>query len=91
MIVKFLGMLDIFAALLLVFIAAGVKMPVGLMIAVIVCLFLKACIAIFDIGGLTDLAIVVLMVLSFFIHLPLWLLFGGAALLGIKGLISLFA
>jgi len=88
--VKALGILDLLAALILLSIAFNVKIPIAALIVIPICLFFKACISIFDIGGITDMGIVILIVLSIFISLPLWVLFIGAAVIGLKGIISLF-
>jgi len=89
--VKLLGIIDLLAATLLL--AASFKLEVSLEALIIVPLFLfgKACIALSDIGSWIDLFVLALIVATIFIALPPWLLYIGAALVGLKGLASLFA
>lgn len=89
--VKVLGVVDILAAVLLLSFAFGIEVPDVMLIVIPAFLLLKASIYIFDIGSITDIGVVILIVLSFFIILPLWLLFLGAILIGIKGIMSLAA
>jgi len=89
--VKILGLIDLLAAFLLLAIAAGVDAPLEVLIFIPVCLFLKAGIALADLGGLTDLAVGILLVLSIFFHLSPYLMYLGAAVIGFKGLSSLAA
>lgn len=89
--VKLLGVLDLMAAILLLGIASGAEVPTSVLIFIPVCLFLKACICLTDIGGITDMAIAALIILAAFFTIPSWILFIGAAFIGIKGIASLFA
>jgi len=89
--VKLLGILDIFAAGILVCLAFGIAPPQGLVIALAVYLFFKALLFITDIASLLDVAAGILLILSLWFGLPLVLLIVFAALLGLKGIMSLFA
>ena len=89
--VKVLGLADIFAAVLLAFIALGMQIPAVVFVIVSSILLMKASIYIADIGSVTDVMIVVLIVSSFFIILPWWVLVSGAVVIGVKGLMSLSA
>ncbi|MDD2731119.1 MAG: hypothetical protein PHW33_03285 [Candidatus Portnoybacteria bacterium] len=89
--VKILGLIDLLAAFLLLAIAAGVDAPLEVLIFIPLCLLLKASIALADAGGLTDLAIGILLVLSVFFPIHPYLLYIGAAIIGLKGLESLAA
>jgi hypothetical protein len=89
--VKFLGIIDILAAVLLLSFILGIEVPAFLLVIIPVALLLKASIYVFDIGSLTDFGIAILILLSFFWVLPVWLLLIGAVLIAIKGLMSLFA
>ena len=89
--VKILGIFDILAAATLVGVAYGVAIPQGLIITVAVYLFLKALIFLMDIGSLFDIMAGILLILSLSITLPAIILFILAGLLGLKGILSLFA
>ncbi len=89
--VRILGAIDLFAAVILLSIGARVQIPIWALIFILVCLFLKACISIFDIGSITDLAAAILIVLSVFHLVPWQFLLIGAVLMIIKGVMSLFA
>jgi len=83
-----MGFVDLNAALLLVAAAFGVKAPVAVLIVIPACLLAKALISIKDIGAAFDLLAIILIGLNFFVHVPSWILFIGAALIGFKGLRS---
>ncbi len=89
LIVKILGLIDLLAAFLLLAMAAGVEAPLEVLIFIPVCLFLKASITLVDLGGMTDLAIGIILVLSIFFNLHPYILYLGAAFIGLKGLQSL--
>ena len=89
--VKFLGILDILAAGLLVGAAYQLAIPAGLVISFAVYLFLKALLFLLDIGSLFDIIAGILLILSLSLALPQILLFIFAALVGFKGILSLFA
>ena len=89
--VKILGILDLLAAGLLVCAAFNLNVPQGLVIALAVYLFLKALIFLKDIGSLFDVVAGILLILSLSMSLAPILLFVLAGLLGLKGLMSLFA
>lgn len=89
--VKVLGIFDILAAGLLVGAGYHLAMPQGLVIAVAVYLFLKALIFLMDIGSLFDIIAGVLLILSLSMSLPPLVFFILAGLVGLKGMMSLFA
>jgi len=89
--IKILGVFDLLAAGLLVGAGYHLAMPTGLVIVVAVYLFLKALIFLMDVGSLLDVAAGVLLILSLFIGLPPLVYFIIAGLIGLKGILSLFA
>lgn len=89
--IKILGAGDIFGAILLLSAGYRLDVPSGLIIGVSAYLFLKAIIFFFDIGSIFDIAVGILLILSLSMTLPLIIFFILAALLGIKGAMSLFA
>ncbi len=91
MIVGLLGLFDLHVAILLCAIGLGVEIPVSVVVATAILLFAKACISITDIGGIQDIAAVILILLGVFISIPQEVLFVAAAIIGFKGLSSLAA
>ena len=89
--IKFLGVFDIFAAGLLVGAGYHLPMPQGLIITVAIYLLLKALIFLMDIGSLFDIIGGILLILSLSMSLPPIVFFIFAALVGLKGIMSLFA
>ena len=89
--IKALGLGDIFGAVLLLSVGYHLDVPQGLIISISIYLFLKAVIFLFDIGSMFDIAAGTLLILSLFMILPPIVFFILAALLGIKGAMSLFA
>jgi hypothetical protein len=86
--VKILGIVDIFAALALFSILGSVS-HVGAFILLSILLFLKASICFFDIGGIVDIFVAILILLSFLFILPSFIMIIGGIIIGIKGLVSL--
>ena len=89
--VKFLGIFDILAAGLLVGAGYHLPMPQGLIITIAVYLILKALIFLTDIGSLFDIVAGILLILSLSMSLPPLVFFILAGLVGLKGIMSLFA
>ncbi|MFH1820770.1 MAG: hypothetical protein ABH805_02555 [Candidatus Nealsonbacteria bacterium] len=89
--VKLLGILDLVAALSMVGLAYNLPLARGMIIFLAVYLLLKAILFLTDIGSLFDIIGGVLLVLSLFMVLPQLLFFVIAALIGLKGLMSLAA
>ena len=89
--VKFLGIFDILAAGLLVGAGYHLSMPQGLIITLAVYLILKALIFLTDIGSLFDALGGILLILSLSMALPPLVFFIAAGLVGLKGVMSLFA
>ncbi len=89
--IKFLGLLDIFATLLLIGVAASLNIPQGLIIVISVYLIIKGIIFIVDIASIFDIIAGTLLVLSLFLSLPPVLLLIAAALVGLKGFMSLMS
>jgi len=85
--VKFLGAIDLFAGLALFSITGGVT-HFGIFIVLVVILLLKSSISFFDIGGVIDIIVAILIFLSLFITLPYFVLLAGMIIIGLKGLIS---
>lgn len=89
--VRFLGLLDIFSALLLLGVAFNVDIPQGLIIVISVYLIGKALIFIKDIGSWFDISGGILLILSFWFSIPIVILVIVSILIGSKGFLSLFA
>lgn len=89
--VKILGVGDLLATALLLAKGFGLSVPLDMLIFVAACLFFKALICLFDIGGMIDMGVVILLTLSIFLNPPPWTLFVAAALIGQKGIMSLLA
>jgi len=89
--VKLLGIIDLLAASLLLAAAVGAAIPLSASIFVPICLIGKACICLSDAGSIQDIAMVVLIIAAIFITIPPWILYLGAAFIGLKGLASLAA
>lgn len=89
--VKILGIIDIFAAILLLLTIFKINIPVGLLVFISICLFLKGIISISDIGGMTDMAVMVLLILTYFVVLPWEVLAVAILFIGLKGIMSLLA
>ena len=89
--VGLLGLVDIHATILLIAIALGAKVPLGIIIGTAIFLFAKAFIYIKDIGSATDILVASLIILSIFTTIPQWILFIIAVIIGFKGLSSLAA
>ena len=70
-----MGFLDLNAMILLTAVGFGAQAPIHLLIFTMVCQFAKALISIKDIGSAIDFGVVVLLLLSIFIHTPAWILF----------------
>ena len=87
---KLMGLLDIFAAILLL--AAGFKLevPLGMVILVSALLILKAAPFLPDFGSILDIILGILLLLSSFLSIPPIILFIASGVLGLKGIISLF-
>jgi len=89
--IKFLGILDLMSAGALAGTAYNLPLAHGLVIGLAVYLIFKSILFLADIGSLFDIAAGVLLILSLFMVLPPILLFAAAALVGLKGVMSLFA
>lgn len=89
MVVALLGLFDIHVAVLLCAIGLSVKIPTSVIIVTAVLLFAKACISLTDIGGLQDIAAIILILLSIFVTIPPAILIVAAAFIGFKGISSL--
>ena len=86
--VLLMGVLDLNAAIVLLALAFGSKIPLPVLIFTIVTLFLKACISLKDIGSVIDLFAITLIILGAFIVLPFWIFFIAAFFVGLKGIRS---
>ena len=89
--VKILGILDIIVTVMLLAVVFNLDVPLGMIIFMSVCLFCKAFRFLFDIGSLFDIGAGALLILSIFTTPPSVILLIFAALLGLKGIMSLFA
>jgi len=89
--VRILGIGDLLATVLLLAIAFNLDIPIGMLIFISIVLFLKSIIDLFDIGSIIDIGVVILFILTLFITVPSMILFIAAALIGLKGIMSLFS
>ena len=89
--VKILGLIDLAAVGLLLATAYHFAVPHGMVIGISVYLFLKGLLFIFDVGSWFDIAAGILLLLSLSMVIHPIIFFILAALLGIKGTLSLFA
>ena len=89
--VKLLGLLDILASGILVAAGFGISLPATLVIVFAVYLFLKALVFLLDIGSAFDVIAGILLILSLSMTLSPIVLFIAAGLVGLKGIMSLFA
>ena len=87
--IKFLGLLDVIATLLLIGVAASLNISQGLIITMSVYLIIKGIVFIIDIASVFDITAGTLLILSLFVSLPPVLLLIAAVLVGIKGFMSL--
>ena len=86
---KLLGIADLFAALMLITRSFRIEIPLGLLFCVLFYLSIKSLIALLSIGGLIDMGVVVLLIISIFFILPPLVFYIGAFLIGQKGFLSL--
>jgi hypothetical protein len=89
--VKILGALDLFVALILLFVVLGDKIPLGAAIIAFAILIAKSSVGIVDIGWLTDFIAFLLILLSVFLHVPVFFVLIIIVLIVIKGFLSVFA
>lgn len=89
--VKILGIVDIIVTVMLLAVASNLDVPLDMTIFISACLLSKAFVFLFDIGSILDIGAGTLLVLSVFVTLPSIILFIFAGLLGVKGIVSLFA
>lgn len=89
--IKFLGLSDIFTTVLLLSKAFNfVEVPTALIIAFSIYLILKGFMFLPDIGSIIDMVAGFVLILTLFFVLPGFILIPFAAILGVKGLFSLF-
>ncbi|MEK7519287.1 MAG: hypothetical protein AAB565_00655 [Patescibacteria group bacterium] len=84
-----LGLIDLSASFILLSRIFGVRVPIEAMILIPLGLLFKWLVSVTDIGGITDLIVAILIILSIFLNLPWWLLLIPACLILIKGILSL--
>ncbi len=83
-----LGLLDLNTVLILIGILLKVEVPLNLKIIFAVLLIAKGCIAIADIGSIIDFGAAILLVLSIFFTVPVWIMVIWIILMGSKALRS---
>jgi|GEM_PF-4243297 len=88
--VKLLGVVDLFAGLVLFSIMGGV-FHAGVFVVVAILLIIKGGVSFFDVGGITDLVVALLILLSFVFTLPYTLLLVVAVIITLKALVSLIS
>ncbi len=89
--VKLLGLIDLFAAIILISSLMEFELPVEFFFFVIILLLVKASIAITDPGGITDILVASVIVFSLFFSIPTLIYILGFILATIKGISSLAA
>jgi hypothetical protein len=85
-----LGIADIIAGSLLIRELYSIPVPQVIVVIFAIYLIMKGILFITDIGSLMDLVAGVLLVLTLFLNFPIFILIIFAALLAIKGVMSLF-
>ena len=85
-----LGIIDILAAVLLVFMGINGEAPVLSAIIISAVLLFKGFSSSFDVGGFIDIFAAVMIALGLFSNPPVLILIIAAALIGQKGLASVF-
>ena len=85
-----LGLLDLFAALVLVAILFGVSPPVNMLITIPILLTIKAFIGLASIGGIIDISAAIVISLSIFFTIPSIVLLIVMIAIGQKGVASMF-
>ena len=86
-----LGVADLIAALLLMRGFYNVPIPNIVIFIFAIYLFIKALIFIADIGSMMDIGAGILLVLSIAVQIPIYVLLAFAFLLGLKGVLTVFA
>jgi hypothetical protein len=89
--VKILGLLDLAAVGALLGVAYNFSIPHGIIIGLATFLLLKGLVFFFDVGSWFDIAGGILLILSLSMTIHPIILFVAAALVGLKGIASLFA
>lgn len=89
--VKILGLADLFIAFLLFSKASRANVPWEIIAVFSFFVLIKAIPFLPDIGSIFDCIAVALLILSIFVTMPVLILIIAAVLLGIKGIMSLFA
>ena len=89
--IRVLGLIDLFAAIILVFTGINHEVPIGSAIILSIILFFKAFIGSFDIASAIDVFAAIVMISGVFVSLPFIFLLIVAILIGQKGLISVFS
>jgi hypothetical protein len=85
---KFLGLIDIFAALLLLAIAFKADLPTGLAITSAIVMVIKGFIGI-TLATLIDVGAAIIIILSLFVSIPWWICLIFIILVVQKGIVSL--
>ncbi len=88
---KILGILDIFVAIILLSVSLNADIPKQVVVAVAALLCLKGFIFILDPASVIDVGIGILLLVSLFIALPFLVLLIPAGFLALKGTLSLAA
>lgn len=87
---RLLGLLDLFAALVLVAILFGASPPVNMLIIIPILLMIKAFIGLASIGGIIDIGTAIVISLSIFFTIPSIVLLIVMIAIGQKGIASMF-
>lgn len=87
--VKLLGIIDLFAAIILFSFLRGFDLPLAFVSFVLFGLIVKALMTLLQPGGIIDLIFAVIIILSFFFSLPVFLYFLGVIVMTVKGFNSL--
>lgn len=87
--VRWLSLIDLYAAAILLAMIVGFEIPVGMLIFTLIILIGKSLISFLNPGGIIDVGIAVIIILGIFLSLPWWLLITGVVLIGQKGIIGM--
>ena len=87
---RMLGLLDLFAVLVLVAILFGANLPMDMLITISILLVVKAFMGLITIGGFIDVTTAIIISLSIFFTIPSIILLIAIIAIGQKGVVSMF-
>ena len=87
--IKLLGVIDLMAFIVLLSVLTDYRLPYFFIFFTVLMLLIKAGLNLLDPGGITDISVSLMIVLSIPFNLPAPILVGGAILIFTKGALSL--